>query len=138
MPTTESPQTDWLSRRQRYRKLMIGSILGAVAVSILLRNFDYHLAGEAVLWLGLVSYGVIWKGTDVQVMDERDWELERRASMTAIQLAGAVLIVGASTARLLPLLTDYTVPVIVSGALYGYVGLFVAFGVAYLWHRYRL
>jgi hypothetical protein len=117
---------------------MIGSILGAVVVSVLLRTFDYHLVGEAVFWLGLVAYGVIWKGTDVQVMDERDWELERRASLSAVQLAGAVLIVGASAARLLPLLTDYTVPVIVSGALYGYVGLFVAFGAAYLWHRYRL
>lgn len=117
---------------------MIGSILAAVVLSVLLRNFEYHLAGEAVLWLGFLTYGVIWKGTDVQVMDERDWELERRASLTAIQLVGAVLIVGASTARLLPLLTDYTVPVIVSGALYGYVGLYVAFGVAYLWHRYRL
>jgi len=138
MPATESSTTDWLSRRQRYRKLMLGAILGAVALSVLLRTFDYHFVGEAVFWLGLVAYGVVWKGTDVQVMDERDWALERRASLTAIQLAGAALIVGASAARLVPLLTDYTVPAIVSGALYGYVGLFIAFGVAYVWHRRRL
>jgi len=35
-------------------------------------------------------------------------------------------------------LTDYTVSASVWGALYAYIGLFIAFGVAYLYHRRRV
>ena len=34
-------------------------------------------------------------------------------------------------------LTDYTVPASVWGALYAYIGLFIPFGVAYLYRRSR-
>jgi len=138
MTATDSPTTTRLSKRRTYRRLMFGSVLGGTAVGLVLRNLDYPLVGEAVYWVGILAFFAIWKGVDVQLMDERDWELERRASMTALQLILAVAVVGASTARLLTWLTDYTVPVVVWGALYGYIGLFIAFGVAYLWHRTRL
>jgi len=138
MTTAQSSTTEWLSKRQRYRKLLFGSILAGVALSLLLRGLDYPVIGEAVYWLGIVAFVGIWRGADIQLVDERDAELERRASLTALQSIGAVLVVGASTARLLPRLTDYTVPTMVAGALYGYIGLFVVFGVAYFWHRTRL
>jgi len=138
MTTTESPTTDWLSKRERYRKLLFGSIFAATGSSLLLRGLGYPLLGEAVYWAGIVAFVAVWQGTDVQLVDERDAELERRAGLTALQIDGVVLVVGASTARLLPLLTDYAVPTMVAGALYGYVGLFVAFGLSYLWHRRRL
>ena len=138
MTTIESSTTDRLSRRRTYRRLMFGSVLGGAAVGLVLRNLDYPLVGEAVYWVGILAFFAIWKGVDVQLMDERDWALERRASLTALQIVGAVAVLGASAARLLTWLTDYTVPAVVWGALYGYIGLFIAFGVAYLWHRTRL
>jgi hypothetical protein len=142
MPLTESPQTDWLSKRQRYRRLMFGSILGGVAVTLLLRNLGYPIVGEAVYWLGIVAFFAIWKGTEVRLIDERDRELERRASLTAFQTVGAVAVVGASAVRLLTWLTDFTLAPMVQamfqGAFYGLVGLVLAFGVAYLYHRRKL
>jgi hypothetical protein len=138
MTTAESSTTDWLSKRQTYRRLIFGSVLGGTAVALLLRFLDYPVVGEAVYWVGILTFLAIWKGTEMQLMDERDWELEQRASLTAIQIIAAVAVVGASSARLLTWLTDYTVPVVVWGALYGYIGLAIAFGVAYLWHRSRL
>ena len=138
MTTTESPATDWLSRRQTYRRLMAGSVLGGVAVALVLRNLGYLFVGEAVYWVGMLTFFAIWKGTDVQLMDERDWELERRASLTAFQIVGALAVVGASSARLLTWLTDYAVPAMVQGTFYGFVGFVIAFGVSYLWHRSRL
>jgi len=138
MRTTESPQTDWLSKRRRYRQLMFGSLLGAVAVGLALRAFDLPLVGEAVYWLGIVAFVAIWKGTDVELMDERDWELERRASLTALKVVGPVLVLAASAVRLLPLFTSYTVPPIVVGGLFAYMGLFAVFVLAYLWHRSRV
>ncbi|MDS0258384.1 DUF2178 domain-containing protein [Haloarcula sp. S1CR25-12] len=135
---TDSPATTRLSKRRTYRRLMYGSVLGGTAVSLLLRYFDYPLVGEAVYWVGLLAFFVIWKGSDVQLMDERDWALERRASLTALQLVVAVAVPGAAALRLLTWLTDYTAPPIVRGAFYGYIGLFIAFGLSYLWHRSRL
>lgn len=138
MPLTESPQTDWLSKRQTYRRLMFGSIFGGVAVGLVARALDYPVVGEAVYWVGILAFVVIWKGTDIQLVDEREWELERRASLTALQMVGAVLVVGASGSRLLHWLTDVTVPTVVWGALYGWASVFGAFAVAYVWHRRRL
>ncbi|MFC6755640.1 MULTISPECIES: DUF2178 domain-containing protein [Haloarcula] len=138
MTAAESPATTTLSRRRTYRRLMFGSVYGGVAVGLVLRYLDYPVVGEAAYWVGILAFVAIWKGSDVQLMDERDWALERRASLSALQLVGAVLVLGASASRLVTWLTDYTVPTLVWGALYGYIGLFIAFGVSYLWHRSRL
>ena len=138
MTTTESPATTKLSKRRTYRRLMYVSVFGGAGIGFLLRYLDYPVVGEAVYIVGVLSFLAIWKGSDVQLMDERDWALERRASLTALQITGAVLVVVASASRLVTWLTDYTVPTLVWGVLYGYVGLFIAFGVAYLYHRRRL
>jgi len=138
MTATESPANTRLARRQTYRRLMFGSVFGGVAVGLVLRSLDYPVVGEAVYWVGILAFLAIWKGSDVQLMDERDWALERRASLSALQIVSAVLVVAASASRLLTWLTDYTVPTLVWGALYGYIGLFIAFGASYLWHRSRL
>lgn len=138
MTTAESPANDWLSKRRTYRRLMYISVFGGAGVSFLLRYLNYPVVGEAVYWVGIVAFVAIWKGSDVRLMDERDWALERRASLSTLQIIGAVLVVVASASRLVTWLTDYTVPTLVWGALYGYVGLFIAFGLSYLWHRSRL
>jgi hypothetical protein len=114
------------------------AIFGGTGIALLLRYFDYPVVGEAVYWLGILAFFAIWQGSDIELMDERDRALEQRAGMSAIGIVGAVLVVGASASRLLTWLTDYTVPAFVWGALYGYIGLFIAFGVAYLYHRRRL
>lgn len=117
---------------------MIVAVFGGTAVSLLLRLLDYPVVGEAVYWVGILALLAVWQGSDIELMDERDRELERRAGMSAIGIVGAVLVVGASASRLLTWLTDYTVPAFVWGALYGYIGLFIAFGVAYFYHRRRV
>ena len=138
MTATESPATTRLSKRQTYRRLMFGSVLGGAALGVVIRNLDYPLVGEAVYWVGILAFFAIWAGSDVQLMDERDWALERRASLSAVQVIGAVAVVGASASRLVTWLTDYTVPTLVWGALYGYIGLFIVVGVCYRCHRSRL
>lgn len=121
---------------------MFGSVFGGVAVALVLRNLGFPIVGEAVYWLGILAFFAIWKGTDMQLIDERDWELERRASLTAFQTVGAVAVVGASATRLLTWVTGYTfspmVQAMLQGAFYGLVALVAAFGVAYLYHRQKL
>lgn len=137
MTETASSGTNRLARVRRYRRLMFGWLLGGVALGLGLRGLNYPLVGEAVYWLGIVGFLAIWSGTSMQLFDERDAALERRASQLTLYLFVPVLVVGASAARVLPRVSDVTVPPEVVGALYGYVALFASFGVIYLWLRYR-
>ncbi|MFC6836568.1 DUF2178 domain-containing protein [Halomarina ordinaria] len=132
---TVPPATNRLSKQRRYRRLMVGSLLGGVGLSLALRVLDYPLAGEAVYWLGVLGFLAVWFGTSVTLFDERDRALERRASQLALLALAPVLVVGASAARVLPLVSDYAVPAAVWPALYAYVSVYVVFGVAYAWVR---
>jgi len=116
---------------------MVGSIVVAVLLGLGLRALGQPLLGEAVYWLGILAFFGIWFGSPMTLFDERDLAIERRASHLTLLLAGAVLVVGASSVRVLSTLGVYEVPPVASGVLYGYVGLFATFAVVYLWLRYR-
>jgi|AntDeeMinimDraft_5_1070356.scaffolds.fasta_scaffold00132_33 tellurite resistance protein TehA-like permease len=126
-----------LAKRRRYRRLMIGSIAVGVALSLLLRALDYPLVGEVVYWVGIVGFVAVWLATPVTLFDERDVALERRAAHLTLNAFAPVLVIGASAARILTHVGAYEVPATVWGALWGYFALFVTFGVAYGWLRYR-
>jgi len=137
MASTNPSATDRLSRQRTYRRLMVGSIVVAVLLGLGLRALGQPLLGEAVYWLGILAFFGIWFGSPMTLFDERDLAIERRASHLTLLLAGAVLVVGASSVRVLSTLGVYEVPPVASGVLYGYVGLFATFAVVYLWLRYR-
>lgn len=137
MTPTETPTTNRLSERRRYRRLMIGSVVGAVIAALALRNLGYPVLSEGVYWAGILAFLGVWRLTPVSLFDERDRALERRASQLTLTVAAVALVLGASAARLLATATTYAVPTVVWGALYGYVGLFAVFAAAYLWVRYR-
>ena len=133
-----SSPTDRLALQRKYRRLMISSILGGVAIALLLRDIlAYPLVGEVVYWLGIVGFFVIWWRSPVQLFDERDAALERRASHVTIYVIGAVLVVGATTARVLPRISVYDVPDAAIYGLYAYITVFVVWAIAYLGLRYR-
>ena len=116
---------------------MWGSLLGGVAIGLMLRSVGYPFVGEAVYWLGVIGFVGVWGGTSLTLFDERDRALERRAAATTLTVSAPVLAIGASAARVLTWTDTYTVPTVVWGALYGYVAVFVTFGVVFVWHRYR-
>ena len=138
MTPAQSTATNRLSKRRSYRRLMYGFLAGGVIAGLGLRFLDYPLAGELVYWLGVLGFFAVWVATPVKIFDERDAALERRASQLTLYVFGAVLVVGASAARVLPRVADVTVPPAVSGALYGYVALFVVYGLFCLGLRYRI
>ena len=116
---------------------MFGSVGSGVAAGLALRAAGYPLAGEVVYWFGIAGFLAVLFGAPVDLFDERDVAIERRASQLTIGVFAFVLVLGASTARLLPRVTDYAVPPAVHGALYGYVALFVVFGIVYGYVRSR-
>ncbi|WP_396611208.1 DUF2178 domain-containing protein [Haloferax sp. S1W] len=137
MTQVQQRSTPRLSKQRRYRYLMYAFLLGGVAVGLGLRVLDYHVLSEAVYWVGIVGALVVWKGTSITLFDERDKAIDRRASQLTMTLTGALLVVGASTARLGTHLGLVDVPPMVHGALYGYISVFVIFGLSYFWVRYR-
>ena len=126
-------ETPTVSTRRRYRRLLFGSVGVGVVANVALRLLSYPVAAEAAYWVGIVAFLAVWQFSPVTLFDERDAELERRASTLTLVVAAVVLVLGASGVRTLGALGVYDAPPFVSGVLYGYVGLFVVFAVAYGW-----
>jgi hypothetical protein len=137
MTRTITSEPDRLSKIRTYRRLMVGFVLGGVAAALVLRFLDYPVLGEALYWVGILGFLAVWQGTSLTLFDERDAELERRASHVTLTLVAVVGVVTTSAARMLPKFTEYAVPAELWGALYGFVVLFGTFGIVYLWLRYR-
>lgn len=137
MTRTVTSESDRLSKIRLYRRLMVGLVLGGVAAALVLRTLNYPVLGEALYWVGIVGFLAVWQGTSLTLFDERDQELERRASHVTLTIVAVVGVVAASAARMLPRFTAITVPAELRGALYGFMFLFATFGAVYLWLRYR-
>ncbi|MFC4358734.1 DUF2178 domain-containing protein [Halobium salinum] len=137
MTPTETPAANRLSEARTYRRLLLGVVIGGVALNVVLRYFDYSVLAELTYIGAFVLAFVVWLGTDVRLFDERDVAIEQRASQLALTASALVLVLGASGARLVTALDLYTVPTVVWGALYGYVAVFLTFAGAYLWVRTR-
>lgn len=116
---------------------MFGFIVAGVVVGLVFRFLGYPLVGELIYWIGIIGFLAVWRGTPLTLFDERDRALEQQASQITLNLFAIVLVLGASAARVIPRISTYTVPTEFVGALYGYVALFVVFGLSYLWVQYR-
>lgn len=135
--TTSDPSArERLSTVRTYRRLFWAcfgvAVLGFVAGS----SLGYPLAALGVYWVGVLAMLVVWKGTSIQLFDEREKELDRRASHLTITIVGFVLIVGGPGQILFSRL-GYELSPLLEGALFGYAAQFALFGVVYLWLRYR-
>ena len=112
----------------------IGAGVGGFLVAV---EFDYPLVGLVVYWVGILAFLGIWRGTSVTLYDERDLNLERRASLLTIQIAGAVGILAMTTLVVADQLPSVTVPERVVGGFYTISALFVVYGAVYAFVRYR-
>lgn len=126
-----------LETKRYYRRLMVvclvvGSIAYVVAVEL-----GYVLIGTAVYWAGFVGMLVIWKGTDLELYDEREHQLELEAGGTTLTLFAIVLVFGAPGLAALDVSGYYEVPSVLWGVLLGYASVSVVFGVIYIIRRSR-
>ena len=129
--------TDRLAKIRRYRRLMYGSVLLGSLGLIVASRLEFHLLAVGIYWAGVAAFFAIWRWTSVPLFDERDAMLERRASLLALQVVAAVGIVVIPSAVALSELGYFEMPPAVEGAIYAYAALFVVFGVAYVWLRFR-
>ena len=137
MTQTLTSGSSSLAKRRTYRRLIVADIAVAVVGSLVLRYLDFPLIAEGVYLLGFVVFLAIWWGTSVTLFDERDRELERRASTVTLSLFAFVLVGGASTLRILAATDMDLVSPMAEGALYGYAAQFVVFALVYTALRFR-
>jgi uncharacterized membrane protein len=133
----ETDDRSRLDRIRRYRRLMYGSILVGVLGFVAGSELDYPLVGLAVYWAGILGFVAVWKGTSVTLFDERDAALERRASHVTLQVAGVVGVLTMTSMVVLEEATTTGVSERVWGGFLALSGLFVLYGVVYLFLRYR-
>ena len=131
MTDASADGTDRLAKIRRYRRLMYASILVGVAGFVVGVEFDYPLVGLAVYWAGILGFFVVWRGSSVELFDERDADLERRASHLTVQVAGIVGVLTMTTLVVLGEATDVAVPREVWGGFLALSGQFLVFGIAY-------
>jgi uncharacterized membrane protein len=126
-----------LAKRRRYRRLMYGAMIAGVLGLIAAESVGYPLVGVGLYWLGVIVFFAILRGTTVTLFDEREREIERRASHITLLLFGIAMIAIAPALSALSELGSYTAPPAVEGALFTIAGEAIVFGVVYLWLRYR-
>lgn len=127
----------FLARRRRYRRLLSLVLAVGVLGFVAAIELGYTLVGVAVYWAGLLGFVAVWKGTDITLYDERERDIERRASTVTLLVAAVALVTVGPATTALEETGLYDTPAMVEGALFGYVLLFGLFGVVYLTMRYR-
>lgn len=136
MTGTDSDGAHRLQKIRRYRRLMYASIGVGVLGFLAGDAFGYPLVGLVVYWAGILGFVGVWKGTSVELFDERDAALERRASHLTLQIAAVVGLL-TMTALVVTENTGGEVSAFVWGAFLALSSLFVLFGVVYTVLRYR-
>lgn len=136
MTQTSQSNHDRLSSMRKYRRLFWGSFVVGVLGFLTGSFLGYPIVGVGVYWAAVIGMLVIWKGTSLQVFDERERALDRRASHITLTLVGLALIIGGPGRAVFSEL-GYQASPLVEGALWGYALQFVLFGIVYLALRYR-
>lgn len=137
MSDHEPTGTGRLAKVRRYRRLMFACIGVGVAGFLVAVEFDYPFVGLGVYWVGILAFLAVWKGTTVTLYDERDLDLERRASLLTLQIAGVVGLLAMTALVVADQLPSVDVPERVVGGFLAVSALFVVYGVVYTVVRYR-
>lgn len=137
LTTPKSDGHERLANRRRYRRLFYASLLAGVVGLFVANRIGYPLVGIGVYWAGILGMIAVWKGTTLELFDEREVALEERASRTALNLLAFVLIAAVPGLTALQEVGYYEISPRLSGAIWGLLTPYVVFGVVYAVYRLR-
>lgn len=131
MTETSTPATNRFSTRKRYKRLSIASLLVGI-VGLLVGSFlDQVVAGVLVYWAGFVGMIVAWRVSPVELYDERDTAIERRASDLTLSVFAIVFVAAAPGGVALEAAGVVELPPEFGGAMWTLFAIYVTFGVVY-------
>lgn len=126
---------------RRYRRFMLGVLAVGIVSLFVGIEFDQHLAGLVVYAAAVVvGFGVLLYARlddSMALQDEREAELERRASHVTFQLFGYVGLFVFVGLFLLDATGQRALGATAETLLYAYAVISLTWGGIYLWLRYR-
>lgn len=126
---TDTDGHEQLAQRKRYRWGYFGSVVAAVIGLWIASLAGYPIVGVLLYWIGIGAMFVLLFRAPVQLFDERDQRLEQRAAsltLNTVAIAGIIAIPGAVALQEAGIIE---IPKWTMGAILGFVGLFVVFGI---------
>jgi len=129
---TDTDGHERLARRRRYRWGYVGSLLAGMAGLFGATWLGYPLLGIALYWLGAGAMLAILWGSPIELFDEREQWLERKAATLTLGLVGIAGIVAIPGVVALEEAGFLTIPAWAMGAIYGFVALYAVFGLLML------
>jgi len=141
--TDSSDARKQLKQRKRYKQLFYGIITAGIVGYFALVTVWNSVGGDAVAisavgvyWGAIVlALGVLRLGPD-EIEDEREEEINAKASGRTLGIAGFLLILGGPGLATLGQTGVYTAPSWLVGMTWGYASLFGIFAVSY-WYTKR-
>ncbi|WP_434522462.1 DUF2178 domain-containing protein [Halorubrum sp. AS12] len=125
------------STRKRYKRVayaLLGAGILALWIGIALDRF---VLGVACYWAGGIGMGLVQRFSPVELYDERDITIERKASQNTMNVFAYVFILGTPGGLALEESGVVTLPGEFYGATWTLFAVFVVFGASVLYHKYR-
>lgn len=116
---------------------MYGSLVAGIVGLFIGSYLDQFLAGVVVYWAGFFGMLGVWQFSPVDLYDERDTALERKASDYTLGVFAFVLVLGAPGGIALEESGVATLPPAFSGAMWALVAVYAVFSVIYTVLRRR-
>ncbi|MFC6757863.1 MULTISPECIES: hypothetical protein [Haloarcula] len=97
--------------------LFVGTLTAIFAPSTVSDMFLF--GGVGAYYLGISSYLVLWRRSGVRLLDEREAEIERRASQIVLLTLITVTLFALPADLLFDVTGDFEVPMALRGAIWG-------------------
>ena len=125
------------SDRKRYKRIAYG-LLGAGILALWIGiALDRFVLGVALYWAGGLGMGLVQRFSPVELYDERDTTIERKASQNTLNVFAYVFILGTPGGLALQESGVVTLPGEFYGATWTLFAIFVVFGASVLYHKRR-
>ena len=125
------------STRKRYKRIAYG-LLGAGILALWIGiALDRFVLGVALYWTGGLGMGLVQRFSPVDLYDERDTTIERKASQNTLNAFAYLFVLGTPGGLALRESGLVTLPGEFYGATWTLFAVFVAFGASVIYHKYR-
>jgi len=133
-----APATTRPSTRKRYKRIAYG-LLGAGILALWIAiALDRFVIGVVLYWTGGTGMGLVQRFSPVDLYDERDTTIERKASRNTMDVFAYVFVLGAPGGLVLEEAGIVALPGEFYGAMWTLFAIYVVFGASVIYHKYRI
>ena len=131
------PATSRPSTRKRYKRIAYGTLGVGIAALLIGIAIDQFLLGVLLYWAGGIGMGLVERFSPVDLYDERDTTIERKASQNTMEVFARVFILGVPGGLVLEANGIVTLPGEFYGAMWTLFAVSAVFGASVVYYRRR-